>query len=57
VSRESIYRRFLDRNLVSQAEYESARDRWADQQKIGEGGGNYYYTKIAYLLPIRYIFS
>lgn len=49
VSRESIYRRFLDRNLISQAEYERARDAWADQQKTGEGGGNYYYTKLAYL--------
>jgi len=51
VSREFIYRRFRDRNLISQDEYESARDRWAEQQKTGEGGGNYYYTKIAYLGP------
>ena len=49
VSREFIYRRFLDRGLVSQAEYESASRRWAEQQRTGEGGGNYYYTKIAYL--------
>jgi Zn-dependent peptidase ImmA (M78 family) len=49
VSREFIFRRFRNRNLISQAEYESARDRWAEQQRTGEGGGNYYYTKIAYL--------
>jgi Zn-dependent peptidase ImmA (M78 family)/transcriptional regulator with XRE-family HTH domain len=49
VSRESIYRKFLDRNLISHAEYERARVGWAEQQKTGEGGGNYYYTKIAYL--------
>ena len=49
VSREFIYRRFLDRNLVSQAEYESASLRWAEQQKTGESGGNYYYTNIVYL--------
>ena len=49
VSREFIYRRFRERNLISQAEYESASARWTDQQKKGEGGGNYYYTKIAYL--------
>lgn len=49
VSREFIYRKFRDRNLISAAEYESATRRWAAQQKPGEGGGNYYYTKIAYL--------
>jgi Zn-dependent peptidase ImmA (M78 family) len=49
VSREFIYRRFRDRGLVSQAEYESASRRWAEQQGTSEGGGNYYYTKIAYL--------
>lgn len=49
VSREFIYRRFRDRGLISQAEYESASRRWAEQQRTGEGGGNYYYTKIAYL--------
>src|SRR5262249_11147813 len=49
VSREFIYRKFLDRGLVGQAEYESASRRWAEQQKTDEGGGNYYRTKIAYL--------
>src|SRR5262249_26242748 len=51
VSREFIFRRFLDRHLISQADYESASIRWAEQQKKGEGGGNYYYTKLAYLGP------
>lgn len=49
VSREFIYRRFRERNLISSAEYESASRRWAEQQNAGDGGGNYYYTKIAYL--------
>jgi Zn-dependent peptidase ImmA (M78 family) len=49
VSREFIFRRFLNRGLISQAEYDAARVRWAEQQKRGEGGGNYYYTKLAYL--------
>ncbi len=49
VSREFIYRRFRERDLISAAEYESASRRWAEQQRTGEGGGNYYYTKIAYL--------
>ena len=49
VSREFIYRRFRDRNLISAAEYESASLRWAEQLRAGEGGGNYYYTKMAYL--------
>ena len=47
VSRESVFRRFLDLGLVTQDEYA----RFA--QKRGErhqgGGGNYYWTKIAYL--------
>ncbi len=49
VSRESIYRKFLERNLIGQAEYERASVRWAEQQSAGEGGGNYYSTKMAYL--------
>jgi Zn-dependent peptidase ImmA (M78 family) len=49
VSREFIYRRFRERNLISQAEYESASQRWAEQQKPASSGGNPYYTKIAYL--------
>lgn len=48
VSRESIYRKFLDRDLITSAEYEKAVKRW-NQQKKGAPGGNPYNTKIAYL--------
>ncbi|MGE3541691.1 MAG: ImmA/IrrE family metallo-endopeptidase [Candidatus Tectimicrobiota bacterium] len=51
VSREAIYRKFLDRGLISQAEYARASAVWSEQHKTGEGGGNYYYTKLAYLGP------
>ena len=52
VSREMIFRMFLDRHWISQAEYRRAADRWAGQrQKGGDGGGggNHYWTKITYL--------
>jgi Zn-dependent peptidase ImmA (M78 family) len=48
VSREFIYRKFLDRNLISESAYNSAARRWA-RQRTGGTGGNWYYTKIAYL--------
>ena len=48
LSRESIFRRFLDRGDISEEEYLSAAQRWADQGRRGDGG-NYYWTKIAYL--------
>jgi Zn-dependent peptidase ImmA (M78 family)/transcriptional regulator with XRE-family HTH domain len=35
VSRESIFRRFLDRNLISEVEYRDAARRWADQRQEG----------------------
>jgi len=50
VSREFIYRKFLDRGLVSENEYRQAAERWADQKKPSVGG-NHYNTKIAYLGP------
>jgi Zn-dependent peptidase ImmA (M78 family) len=50
VSREFIFRKFLDRDLISQADYERAAQRWAAQQKPGSGG-DYYRTKMAYLGP------
>ncbi len=50
VSRESIFRRFLDRNLISEEKYRDAARRWADQRQEGTGG-NHYWTKIAYLGP------
>jgi Zn-dependent peptidase ImmA (M78 family) len=48
VSREFIYRKFLDRNLIDDDTYSEAAQRWADQF-TGGSGGNYYYTRIAYL--------
>ena len=50
VSREVIYRRFLDMKLVSQADYyESAREWSKQRKKKKRGGGDYYRTQIAYL--------
>lgn len=48
VSREFVFRRFLDRGLVSQVVYEDAAKRWAEERGGGTGG-NYYNTKFAYL--------
>jgi Zn-dependent peptidase ImmA (M78 family) len=49
VSRESIFRKFLDRNLIDQVAYRRAALRWAEQLGVGGTGGNWYNTKIAYL--------
>jgi Zn-dependent peptidase ImmA (M78 family)/transcriptional regulator with XRE-family HTH domain len=49
VSRETIYRKFLDRRLITQSAYEDASRRWAAQKQSGGGGGDYYRTQIAYL--------
>jgi len=49
VSREFIYRKFRDRNLIDEATYTQAAERWAGQGTGGDKGGNSYYTKIAYL--------
>jgi Zn-dependent peptidase ImmA (M78 family) len=49
VSREFVYRRFLDRKWINQRTYNEAAQRWSDQ-RLGAGpGGDYYWTKIAYL--------
>ncbi len=48
VSREFVFRRFLDHGLVSREAYRAAARRWA-QQTGGGTGGNYYWTKITYL--------
>lgn len=48
VSREFIFRKFLDRNMVTQSQYEQAARRWSQQKKSG-AGGDHYNTKIAYL--------
>lgn len=50
VSREVIYRNFLDRRWIEQTEYEAAANEWASQVSKGRSkGGNYYRTKIRYL--------
>ena len=49
VSREFVYREFRDRDLITAGEYEQASRQWAEQIQSGSGGGNHYYTKIAYL--------
>jgi Zn-dependent peptidase ImmA (M78 family) len=48
VSREFIYRKFLDRGLIGQAEYEAAAKRWAAQKQPSDGGDPYW-SKLAYL--------
>lgn len=47
VSREFIYRRFLDRELISQKTYNDDTKRWAEEGD-GGGGGSYYNNIIAY---------
>ena len=54
VSREVVYRRMLDRRLISAAEYQAAAIAWASQKGDQSSGGNYYYNQITYLGP-RYI--
>lgn len=50
VSREFIYRKFLDRGQISEQTYGRAAKRWAAQTKRASGG-DYYNTQIAYLGP------
>jgi Zn-dependent peptidase ImmA (M78 family)/transcriptional regulator with XRE-family HTH domain len=49
VSREFIFRKFLDRGLISQDDYRRAARRWAEQKQDGGSGGNPYWSKLAYL--------
>jgi len=49
VSREMIYRKLLDRQLISQMEYNNAAMAWAKQHVTRKGGGNRYYNWISYL--------
>lgn len=48
VSRESIFRKFLDRDLITQEAYDAAAKLWKSQSQ-GGSGGNHYNNKIAYL--------
>ena len=49
VSREFVYRKFLDQGMITQEAYIEAADRWADQRGPGGPGGDFYWTKIVYL--------
>jgi Zn-dependent peptidase ImmA (M78 family) len=49
VSREFVFRRFLDREWIDQRTYDEASKRWAEQRHTGGPGGDYYWTKLAYL--------
>lgn len=52
VSREVIFRKFLDRGLIEADEYVAAAKEWAAQMKKPEGEastGNYYNSQHAYL--------
>lgn len=48
VSREVIYRIFLNRGFIDQAEYENAAAAFASDKETGKGG-DYYNNQIAYL--------
>lgn len=49
VSREVIYRRFVEREIISSEEYEIAKVEWDGQFRQKNGAGNYYNTKLSYL--------
>jgi Zn-dependent peptidase ImmA (M78 family) len=49
VSRELIFRKFLDRGEINQDAYLQAAKRWAHQKKQTAPGGNPYWNKLAYL--------
>lgn len=51
VSRELVFRKFLDRKQISKAEYEYFASEWSTQNKNKDKnpGGTFYNTKIAYL--------
>lgn len=50
VSREVVFRRFLDQGRISEREYLEAVERWNGQRSHGRtSGGNPYWTKLAYL--------
>ena len=58
VSREVVFRRFLDRGLIASDMYTAAAGQWKREQRSGDGG-NWYYNQIAYLgMPyINLVFS
>ncbi len=48
VSREFIFRKFLNRDLITQEDYGRAARKWAAQKQKGSGGDPYW-SKLAYL--------
>jgi Zn-dependent peptidase ImmA (M78 family) len=48
VSRESVFRRFLDRGEITRQTYEAISRQWSEQRRQGSGG-DYYRTKLVYL--------
>jgi Zn-dependent peptidase ImmA (M78 family) len=49
VSREVIYRKFLARHWIDQAEYTRAAQQWASQRQPVGGSGDFYWNTISYL--------
>lgn len=50
VSREVVFRRFLDNGRITEQQYRAAVDRWNEQKQGGGGlGGDHYWTKLSYL--------
>lgn len=50
VSREVVFRRFLDQGRIQERQYLEAVERWNAQRGQGRTpGGNPYWTKLAYL--------
>lgn len=49
VSREVVFRRFLDHGRISDGQYLEAVERWNRQRRNRTPGGNSYWTKLSYL--------
>lgn len=49
VSREVIYRKFLNHRWIDLAEYRRAVGKWASQRQPGSGRGDFYWNTISYL--------
>ncbi len=49
VSTEVIYRKLLDRELISQQQYSMAQSSWAEGTSVKSPGGEYYNNLVSYL--------
>lgn len=50
VSREVVFRRFLDHGRITDGQYTQAVRRWNEQRQLGTSkGGDHYRTKLSYL--------